>query len=337
MNTIIHISDRFADEADFRKWEQDEAMDIWSPSRINAITSCPRKYQHQYVDGIREKDRAPMLAAGSMVHTGLHAYYLTGSAEKAVQKMRDVYGDLPENEWGVKDDHLKLVKMEVVVRNYADYWEMHGTHEPIRARYDALKLDNLLAGRFTIDDNGLILLGESTLLMEFTLSTGLTFYIKGLPDLPVTNLSGNNLIMDHKTTSGWLSEYWAGKYRISDQFRWYALMLHELLQLPFQGAVLDAIYVGKYATSSTSKATKFDRPEYDFDQTMLEETLENARVIEHARNLYRDLDYYPQHTGLYCGMCRFLHDFCKVPTWGREIPPHMTDTPEPRSILDPRD
>jgi len=337
LETLIHINDRFTDEEAFRQWERDEEKYIWSPSRLATIASCPRKFQHSYVDGIREKDRAPMLAAGSMVHTGLHTYYLTGSAEEGVQKMRDVYGDLSENEWGEKDDHLKLAKMEVVVRNYADYWETHGTHEPIRVRLDEMKLDNLLAGRFTLDDEGLILIGESTLLMEFETPAGGVLWIKGLPDLPVRNLSGTNLIMDHKTTSGWISEYWAGKYRISDQFRWYALMLKELLQVPFQGAVLDAIYVGKYATSMTSKATKFDRPEYDFDATILEETILNAVLLEAARHMYFDRGYFPQHTGLYCGNCRYLHDFCKVPTWGREIPFHMTDTPAPRSILDPRD
>jgi hypothetical protein len=337
MNTIIHINDRFSDEAEFRQWELDEADYICSPSRLGTFAACPRKYKYQYEDGIREKERAPMLAAGSMIHTGLHSYFLTGSAEEGVLKMREVYGDLPDNEWSPSDEHLKLPRMETVLRNYADYWETHGTHEPIRCRFDELKVDNLIAGKFTIDDDGLILIGESTLLMEFETPSGGIIWIKGLPDLPVKNMHGSNFIMDHKSTSGWISEYWSSKYQISDQFRWYALMLKELLQVPFQGAVLDAIYVGKYATSTTSKATKFDRPEYDFDQTILEETMLNAVSIENMRNECRENGYFPQFTGLYCGNCRFLHDFCKVPTWGREIPFHLTDIPKPLSILDRRD
>lgn len=336
MNTIIHIHDMFQDEEGFREWETEASGDIWSPSRLSTLASCPRKYQHQYVDGITEKEKAPMLSAGSMVHTGLHQYYLTGSAQEAIDKMREVYGDLPTDEWTPQDDHLKLPHMETVVRNYADHWEAHGTHKPIRVRYTDLKTDNLLAGRFVIDDDGVIMLGESTLLMQIE-HHNTVIWIKGLPDLPVRNYSGNSLIMDHKTTSGWVSDYWAGKYRISDQFRWYAIMLKELLGIPFQGAVLDAVYVGKYATSTTSKATKFDRREYDFDATLLEETLDNTVALIGTAKRYGKMDYYPQHTGLYCGSCRFLHDFCKVPTWGREIPFNMTTEYERRSILDARD
>jgi hypothetical protein len=337
MNTIIHINDRFIDEEAFRRWEIDEAPFIWSPSRLSTLASCPRRYQHQYVQGIREKDRAPMLAAGSMIHTGLHEYFLTGSAQAAIEKMREVYGDMSTDDWGVTDEHLKLPHMETVLRNYADYWEAHGTHKPIRVRYDELHLDNLLAGRFTIDDEGMILIGESTLLMEIETPSGGIIWVKGLPDLPVEDMHGTNRIMDHKSTSGYISSWWGSKYRISDQFRWYAIMMKDLLQVPFQGAVLDAIYVGKYAASTTSKATKFDRSEFDFDGSQMEETINNATALEKVRAMYMDIGYFPQHTGLYCGSCRFLEDFCKVPTWGRELPPNMTDTPEPRSILDPRD
>lgn len=334
MREAIHIHEQFRGPSDFRKWERENEHRIWSPSRLGTISACPRKYQHRYVDRLTEKDKPPILSAGSVMHTGLHHLIMTGDPEKAIEAMRRVWVDIPHLK--PSDEHMTLPHFEIVIRNYYDFWKRHGTYDPVSIRYEDLHTDRLLAARFIWDEKDRLVLGESTLLMDLG-RDGDPLYVKGIPDLVVRTPSGNTFVLDHKTTNGWISDWWKMKYRVSDQFRMYALMLKELLGRPISGAVLDAVYVGKYATSTSSKAVKFDRTEYIYDSTMLEETLENAATWAYLSEKYRDLGYFPQNTGLYCGGCPFLQSHCKHPIPFREEGEGLVVNEDFRSILDPRE
>ena len=325
MKEMVWVGDQFSSPEDFRVWEAENQHRILSPSRISAISSCPRKYKHQYIDIIRKKDKPSYMSAGGLIHTGIDHWTVTGDIDGAIEEMRAT--DYPDP--GPDSDFLRSPALEIVVRNYADHWTKHGAYEPLLVEFDDLNLGSVLAARWRTTEDGKIILAESPLMMIID-----DLIITGVPDAPVKNHSGNNLVMDHKSTSGYISGYWKGKYKISDQFRIYDVMLTELLGVPFQGTVLDAIYMGRYATSTTSKATKFDRDEYDYDATMLDETKRNARSWLKQIEGFKADDYFPQSTGMYCGGCFFM-DICKEPVWAREVPMD-SEKGDPRSILDPR-
>lgn len=337
MREAIHVHEQFGSPQGFRDWEKDNEGWIWSPSRLGTISACPRKFQHRYVDRLTEKDKPAILSAGSVMHTGLHHLIMTGDPEKAIEAMRRVWVDIPHLK--PSDEHMTLPHFEVVIRNYYDFWKRHGSYEPVTIRYEDLNTENLMAARFVWDEEDRLVLGESTLLMKIHDGDRHAdpLYIKGIPDLVVRNPSGNTFVLDHKTTNGWISDWWKMKYRVSDQFRMYALMLKELLGRPISGAVLDAVYVGKYATSTSSKAVKFDRTEYIYDSTMLEETLQNALKWREQAEWFDETNYFPQNTGLYCGGCPFLQSHCKHPTPFREEGEGLVVNENFRSILDPRE
>lgn len=325
MNESVWVGDQFSSPEDFYGWEKENQHRILSPSRISAVSSCPRKYQHQYIDIIRKKDTPDYMNAGGMLHTGIDHWYQTKDIDASIELMRE--GDYPDP--GPDSDFLQLPSLEIIVRNYGEHWTKHEAYTPIEVPFEDLNLDSVLAARWRTTDEGLVILAESPLMMIVE-----DLILVGVPDMPVKSYSGNNFVMDHKSTKGYISNYWKGKYRISDQFRIYNLMMMELLGIPFQGVILDAIYMGKYATSVKSKATKFDRDEYYYDATMLEETIKSAKSWLRQIEGFKKDDYFPQSTGLYCGGCFYL-DICKEPVWAREVPKD-SEKGEPRSILAPR-
>lgn len=335
MEEVIYISPDFKDPDDFRQWEIDNEPYIFSPSRLGCLSACPRKYQHRYVDKYTSKVKGPMLAAGSLMHTGIHWWYMTNNVDDAIEAMRSMVTE-PEH-YQPRDEHLTLPHLEIVLRNYADHWMKHGTYQPVLVNYNDVIQDNLIAAKWMVTDHGMLVLGESMMIVRIEdPDSDRYIYVKMVPDMPVTNRSGNHYIMDHKTTSGYLSDYWAMKYRIADQFRLYAEGMHLLTGVPYQGAVLDAVYVGKYATIATSKATKFDRREWGYDASMIKESVRNAIQWQEIAGVYHETKYYPQNTGLYCGNCEFMPDFCQNPDWARELGADLIEKTEIRSLLDPR-
>jgi len=334
MKEVIHIHEEFEGVDNFREWEKENAANIWSPSRLATLTSCPRKYQHRYVDKISERDKPIMLTTGSVIHVGLHRLMITDDPDQAVSAMREVWTD--PGPLRPEDQHMTLAHLEIVIRNYHDFWKRHSTYKPYRIRYDDLDKSNLLAARWIMTDEGDLILGESTMLMRFGEHPN-WIYLKGIPDDLFETPSGNLYVVDHKSTGGWISNYWAMKYRISDQFRIYTLMLVELLGRPIAGTILDAVYTGKYASSPKSKAVKFDRREYIYDETMLQETLRNVKSQIGTVSQYEDTGYYPQFTGLYCGGCTFLETHCKHPIWARDDMTGLKVNTKHHSMLDPRE
>ena len=330
MKEMVWVGEQFSSPEDFKAWEIENQHRILSPSRISSISSCPRKYQHQYRDFIRKKETPNYMSAGGLIHTGVDHWYVTKDIEGAIEAMRAV--DYPDA--GADADHLQAPALEIVVRNYADHWTQHDAYDPLTVTFDEMNLDSVLAARWRTTDDGKIILAESPFMMIVPNPHGEDLIVTGIPDLPVIDYGGTRYILDHKSTQGYISSFWKSKYSISDQFRTYCVMESQLLGVTFAGTVLDAIYMGKYATSTTSKAVKFDRDPYNFDETMLDETIQNMNSwVNRIADFTRE-DYFPQSTGMYCGGC-FFKDICKEPVWAREVPLD-SERGTARSILDPR-
>ncbi len=122
--------------------------------------------------------------------------------------------------------------------------------------------------------------------------------------------------MDHKTTSSYLSEYWAKTHEVSNKDRGYLAMLESLLSRPFNGSIINGIYVGKSATNPNSKATRTERYQFDFTPDHITEALRNQLMWNKTIEFYEEQGYFPQGCGY--GGCS-CPSICKRDPLDREV------------------
>lgn len=292
---------------------------FWDATTLQKVADCPRKHEVRVEMNLESSGppSAPMVA-GIALHAGLEYYYALPergtelAREAAVQVMHAEYDSFPIDR-GLMDQnhvHLSSEHLENVMQNYFHYWEVEAIdiYTPLEVKRDDLNLEDVVAAKFRTTVTGDLILGESSLIMKFDVGEDKPFVLSGKPDLPVVKQDGTLWAMDHKTTSAYLSDWWAKSYQISNQLRGYMAMLRSLTGRTPMGGVINAIYVGKYATNPNSKATKFNRFQFDFSPEHIDEAILNqhawVKTIEH----YRSTGYYPQGCGYggcdMPGLCR---------------------------------
>lgn len=285
---------------------------------LQKVADCPRKHFTRVEQNLRRTGYSVKMIAGIVLHDALEYYYAHPAPgpeieETAVQILLDGY-----DSWGIdrgqmdpKETHISKDHLENVLRNYFHYWnhEAIEIYSPVSVlRMDDLDLSDVIAAKFLTTESGLIILGESNLIMRFDVD-GEDFIYSGKPDLPVRKQAGTLCIMDHKTTSSYLSDWWAKSYEVSNKMRGYMAMVWKLLGERPSVAVINGIYVGKYATNPNSKATKFQRFEYNFTEKHLHEAIKNQYMWAKTIDFYREQGYFPQ--GCAFGGCS-QPDICKT-------------------------
>lgn len=282
---------------------------ITDATYLSKIPSCPRSHQIAREERLRSAGQlSAKMVAGIAVHEGLDWYYSipepdrTASHERwAIQIIQDTWAsfELDRALMDPKEIHLSAEHLSEVTQNYFDYW-LRGAIEiysPISGLYVSdLNLDNVLAAKFKTNSDDHIILGESSFIMLFELD-GEPLVLAGKPDLPVVKQDGRTYALDHKTTSSYLSDWWAQSHEVSNKLRGYMAMLRSLLGREMHGAVINALYVGKHATNPKSTATKFQRFQFDFTPGHVEEALRNQLAWKKTIDFYRDLGYFPQGCG----------------------------------------
>lgn len=297
---------------------------IWDASTLQKIADCPRKHEERVEKNLTKPGTSPKMQAGIAIHAGLEFYYAHANRG---QEAEDHAIQICESEWAKADINRALMeKSEVhlngpnlaqVMRNYFTHWNRTVTDifAPISGLHlSDLRLDQVLAARFRLTDSEEIILGESNLVMTFTVE-GEQLVLAGKPDLPVTKQDGSVWSMDHKTTSSYLSDWWARSYEVSNKDRGYMAMLEALLDKRVRGTVINGIYIGEYALSPTSKAVKFHRFPFDFSADHVKEALKNQWAWKKTADFYRQLGYWPQ--GCSYGGCA-MPDLCRLDPDTRE-------------------
>ena len=321
MNEYIHFAPGFSSIE-----EVEEAYGhIYDATTLAKIADCPRKHQIRVEENWDKQGMNVKMVAGIAVHEGLDWYY---AHEERTQRVEDESLVLIQDTWdgfaiergymNESETHLSAQHLTQVIENYFYHWKHKAIeiYEPITGTtVDSLNLDNVLAARFRLTDQGNILLGESNIIMKFDLGHHGILVLAGKPDLPVVKQDGSIYIMDHKTTSGYLSDWWAKQFEVSNKMRGYMAMVDELLGVETRGAVINGVYVGKYSTNPNSKATKFTRYQYDFSPDHVKEALLNQRMWIKTIEFYREQDYFPQG----CGWSGCSHpDLCRRDPLTRE-------------------
>jgi hypothetical protein len=233
--------------------------------------------------------------------------------------------------------HLHLGHLEVIAKNYVDHARKRDTFRPLILHREELNLERVVAGYWKMTDEGLVVLGESKFIMEFPLQLpdGKTviYHHAGKPDLPIS-MAGSIRILDHKTTSSRLSDWWAAKHRFSNQLRGYAAMVNELTPYVADGALINAVYVGKEASDSLSKATKFARfGPFLYQPAHLTEALLNQYYWKQWLFKCHEQQYYPQNPDQHCGSCE-MSELCNANPASRESAMRMNYKQSDRNIME---
>lgn len=307
---------------------------------LSKIAKCPRYHELRMEKNLRKPGASAPMAAGIAVHLGLDYYYAVPAPRGPVYQENAI--EMMAGEWRKWDidpalsdkPHLTEAHLRTVMENYFRTWEHEriDVFKPIAGlQMDDLNLNDVIAAKFKLTNDGSIILGESSLIMRFDLGED-TLILAGKPDLPAMKQDGRIYVMDHKTTSGYLSDWWAKSHEVSNKLRGYMAMVQSLLDRRCSGAVINGIYVGKYATNPDSKATKFQRFQFDFSTDHVSEALRNQLAWQQTIEFYRnELGYFPQGCGF--GGCQ-APDICRRDPATRAEVEHTDYEVDERSFWD---
>jgi hypothetical protein len=287
-------------------------VDFWDASTSSAYGKCPRSAFYKNELKLGQIEEALPRVAGRAVHAGMAVLYSSDrNADLALDALRAEFGDREAPDPGHKYAHLHLGHLEVIFKNYVDWSAKHDTFTPLTIHLDDINYDHLLGAIWLVTEDDRVVLGESKLIMRFELEGGRELVYSGRPDLPV-NMSGGIYVLDHKSTSGYLSDWYFSQHVISNQLRGYCKMIEDLIDKRPDGALVNGIYVGDKATKVNSKAVRFSRyGPLVFRPAHLDEAIKNQYYWRQLSYIYRELDFWPQNTGKMCQSCDFL-DLCKT-------------------------
>jgi radical SAM protein with 4Fe4S-binding SPASM domain len=144
------------------------------------------------------------------------------------------------------------------------------------------------------------------------------FHYAGRPDLPI-EMGGQVYVLDHKTTSSYLSDWYFSQYKLSNQLRGYCAMLESLTGLRLGGALVNGVYVGEKATASGFTGAKFARyGPLMFQPGHLYEALLNQYYWKQQLYRFHEMEYFPQNAGKACQSCDYL-PLCTTSPASREV------------------
>jgi hypothetical protein len=278
----------------------------WDATTSSQVARCPRNGEYSIRYGLRPNSEALYLKAGNALHGALACYYVGESLEVCLEELATLWGS--ERDYvppGEKFAHLTLGFLEVILKNYAEYAKKRDNFRPIVVKLNELDLSRVLGAVWRVNDEGEVVLGESKIIMDFSDWCPGPFIYSGKPDLPI-EMGGALYLMDHKSTSGYLSNWYFDQYRFSNQLRGYCAMINELTHMRLNGALINGLYTGERAVLAEFKGDRFGRygpmiyhPEH------LREAILNQYHWRQVLDYWEKQGYYPQHTSRLCTNCAY--------------------------------
>ncbi len=304
----------------------------WDATTAGQLARCPRNGQYAIRYGLRPKEEAIYLNAGNALHAALNYYYSGADGDLCLEELRRIWGKGYDYRSNGKYGHLHLGFLEVVFKNYMDYARKRDTFKPLIVKMEDLDLTRVLGAVWRVAEDGSVILGESKVIMEFTVN-GEDFVYSGKPDLPI-EMGGAVYLMDHKSTNGYLSGWYFDQYRFSNQLRGYCAIVSSITHLRLNGALINGLYIGERAILTEFKGDRFGR--YGpmlFDPSQLSEAIKNQYYWRKALDYFEQTGYYPQHTGRDCVSCPFA-TLCALPPSIRDLTIRTDYDAVDRSFLD---
>jgi len=300
--------------------EFDADADRWSSSKSGLWGKCPTAGYYGHTLNLTSEEESPPLYSGKALHVGLETYYVSGDRDLALAQMAESFGERDQLPPGHKYSHLNLGHLEVVFQNYMDWADRRDHFEVIAASLEDLSLEGegwrVCGARFKVyEETGEILFGESKVVfgVEPDPAWGMQgddklFKITVIPDMPI-DLGGGFYVLDHKSTNGYLSDWYFSQYKLSNQLRiycWSVQKLIEAMDIRVNGALINGLYMGDRASLSEFKGTRFARfGPMLFQPAHLTESLINHYYWSKTKEYYDSIKYYPQNAGRSCQGCSY--------------------------------
>ena len=204
---------------------------IMDATYLSKIERCPRYHEVRNEENLQHAGQASAkMVAGIVVHEALDYYYAAPPGERSEQRAIDILVS-EWQDWGIdratmdpKATHLTEKHLVEVLENYFHCWnnERIDVYKPISGlTLEDMDMTDVLAAKFKVTDEGYIVLGESSFVMRFDVpgEPGKELILAGKPDMPARKPDGRIYALDHKTTSSYLSDWWAKSHEMSNKLR----------------------------------------------------------------------------------------------------------------------
>lgn len=203
---------------------------IWDATSLSALKECPRKYYLGILCGYQPKTNAVALNFGILFHAALEGFYkraFTGCSyeENLRETLRGIALDPLRAELQEANDPVRGV--ETLVRVLVEYLDFYHDEPAETVVFPGGDIGAELHFQY---ETGLVA------------STGESFAMAGNLDRVVKMPTGL-FIMDHKTTSMALSQFYFQQYDLDTQMTNYAIAADVVFGAPVRGVIIDGVKI----------------------------------------------------------------------------------------------
>lgn len=274
-------------EHKFYKYENGRQI-VWDTSSLSTFLDCAHLYKLKNLEGWARKAKSIAPVFGSAVHDGYEildagrffGHDKTETVQKATKHILTKYGA----ELQKSDDNKR--NLEAALR--AIVWRADEYYHT-----DRMKIAELPNG-------------EPALEVRFECPfPGTDYRFSGRVD-KVVSLDGSLYVVDTKTTTSALSEWYFANFAPNNQVYTYIWAIRHVLELPIAGFIIDA-------TTSGVNYTRFGRRPENVTESQVDEWLADTQLALKHCDEYHATGHWPrnfQSCGRYGG-CEF-RDACRV-------------------------
>lgn len=271
----------------------------WDATSLNDLKICPRRYQLSRIEGWEWKAQSIHLKFGMEVHHTIQDYEFCKvdgqdheeAVFNAIRALMQRTGDYPSEE-EVKTQEKASARRktkEVLLRTCINYLD-HYKEDPV----ETLILES---GRPAIEVN-----------FNFDLERK-PHLLCGILD-KIGIYQESQFVLDHKTTTYQLTEYYYDKFNPDCQMSVYSIAGQVVVHSPIRGVIIDGITIGADGVPGFGRGFTYR------NQGQLEEWLHNLDYLLSQAEQYAQDQYWPQNDTA-CdkyGGCPFRRVCSKAPS-----------------------
>lgn len=301
----------------------------WDSTSLGLLKTCPRLYQYTMIDGWQAKDENVHLRFGQEYHSALEDYdRLKAKGESHDDAMREAVRNLLLRTWEKTADPLdeggpwttdpltkagKYKNRKSLLALVIDYLDKFADDPAETFILEDGKPGVELSFRFELDwgPRQAYSLGQSLTATGVTQDEVLSqpYLLSGHLDRVVT-FQDSLFVMDHKTATSTLSDYYFVQFEPSNQMTLYSLAGKVVLNAPIKGVIIDAAQIKLEDNHSVGVRRFTFRTE-----GQLEEWVHDLKFWFAQAESYAEANYWPMNDtacSMYGG-CKFREICSKDP------------------------
>ena len=252
---------------------------------ISAFKRCPRYYQYVILEGWQSRTESIHLRFGIEVHAAMQAYDISrANGVKHEDAIHDVVRSVlvSTSDW-VVDRNSKVGRYKnrvTLVLLVVDYLDAYGLNDPATT---VIKADGTpaveLSFRFELD------WGPAS---EEDKPNAQPYLLCGHLDR-VVEFNSARMVMDYKSTTSNLSEYYFDRYEPDTQMTLYTLAGGIILDSPIKGVIINGMRILLEQPNEFQRGFTYRTPD------QLEEWLDDLRITTQMMEAYAEANYWPMN------------------------------------------